>query len=98
MCIGTLSSSACLQIYNMFPWTRPFVANQKRIVNNLKETLRQTAEIINGLKKTLNPQDPKGIAECFLIRQQKDEVLPFIPNEVGSQLHADISPSWLSPL
>ncbi|KAI2645397.1 Cytochrome P450 2K6 [Labeo rohita] len=77
-----LTGSASVQIYNMFPWTRPFVANQKRIVNNLKETLRQTAEIINGLKKTLNPQDPKGIAECFLIRQQKDEVLPFIPNEV----------------
>ncbi|RXN24165.1 cytochrome P450 2K1-like protein [Labeo rohita] len=68
-----LTGSASVQIYNMFPWTRPFVANQKRIVNNLKETLRQTAEIINGLKKTLNPQDPKGIAECFLIRQQKDE-------------------------
>ncbi|XP_073693211.1 cytochrome P450 2K6-like [Garra rufa] len=68
-----MTGSASVQLYNMFPWIRPFVPNQKRIVSNLKETLRQNEEIINGLRKTLNPQDPRGIADCFLIRQQKDE-------------------------
>uniref|UniRef100_A0A673J4U8 Cytochrome P450, family 2, subfamily K, polypeptide 22 n=1 Tax=Sinocyclocheilus rhinocerous TaxID=307959 RepID=A0A673J4U8_9TELE len=68
-----MTGSTSVQLYNMFPWIRPFVANQKRIVNNVKETVRQSEEIINGLKKTLNPLDPRGIADCFLIQQQKDE-------------------------
>ncbi|KAF4116383.1 cytochrome P450 2K6-like [Onychostoma macrolepis] len=68
-----MTGSASVQLYNMFPWIRPFVANQKRIMNNVKETFRQSEEIINGLKKTLNPQDPRGIVDSFLIRQQKDE-------------------------
>ncbi|XP_058624453.1 cytochrome P450 2K6-like [Onychostoma macrolepis] len=68
-----MTGSASVQLYNMFPWIRPFVANQKRLMNNVKETFRQSEEIINGLKKTLNPQDPRGIADSFLIRQQKDE-------------------------
>jgi len=70
----SLCGSACLQLYNMFPWIRPFVANHKRIMNNVKETFRQSEEIINDLKTTLNPQDPRGIVDAFLIRQQKDEV------------------------
>ncbi|XP_067312610.1 cytochrome P450 2K6-like [Pseudorasbora parva] len=69
----TMIGSASVQLYNMFPWLRPFVPNQKRIVNNVRETVKQSKEIINGLKKTLNPQEPRGIADCFLIRQQKDE-------------------------
>uniref|UniRef100_A0A671SKQ3 Cytochrome P450 2K1-like n=1 Tax=Sinocyclocheilus anshuiensis TaxID=1608454 RepID=A0A671SKQ3_9TELE len=68
-----MTGSTSVQLYNMFPWIRPFMANQERIVNNVKETVRQSEEIINGLKKTLNPLDPRGIADCFLIRQQKDE-------------------------
>ncbi|XP_043090971.1 cytochrome P450 2K6-like [Puntigrus tetrazona] len=68
-----LTGSASVQLYNMFPWIRPLVANRKRIVSNVNETIRQNEEIINGLRKTINPQDPKGIAECFLIRQQKDK-------------------------
>ncbi|XP_016401437.1 cytochrome P450 2K3-like [Sinocyclocheilus rhinocerous] len=75
-----MTGSTSVQLYNMFPWIRPFVANQKRIVNNVKETVRQSEEIINGLKKTLNPLDPRGIVDCFLIRQQKDEVLPVVLN------------------
>uniref|UniRef100_A0A8C1M4N8 Cytochrome P450, family 2, subfamily K, polypeptide 22 n=1 Tax=Cyprinus carpio TaxID=7962 RepID=A0A8C1M4N8_CYPCA len=73
-----MTGSTSVQLYNMFPWIRPLVANQKRIVNNVKEAFRQSEEIIKGLKKTLNPLDPRGIADCFLIRQLKDEVLPVV--------------------
>lgn len=62
----------------MFPWLRPFVVNQQRIVNNVRETFKQSEELLNGLKKTLNPQEPRGIADSFLIRQQKDEVLSIL--------------------
>nr|XP_001334090.3 cytochrome P450 2K1-like [Danio rerio] len=68
-----LTGSPSVQLYNMFPWLRPFVANQKRIINNVKEAFKQSGEIMNGLKNTLNPQDPRGIADKFLIRQQMDE-------------------------
>ncbi|KAG1966962.1 cytochrome P450 2K1-like [Pimephales promelas] len=65
--------SASVQLYNMFPWLRPFVTNHQRIMNNVRDTFKQTEEIINGLKKTLNPLEPRGIADSFMIRQQKDE-------------------------
>ncbi|XP_048035226.1 cytochrome P450 2K6-like [Megalobrama amblycephala] len=65
--------SASVQLYNMFPWLRPFVSNQKHIVNNVRETFKQSKELLNGLKKTLNPQEPRGIGDSFLIRQQKDK-------------------------
>ncbi|KAK7174285.1 hypothetical protein R3I93_001480 [Phoxinus phoxinus] len=68
-----MTGSASVQLYNMFPWLRPFVRNQQRIVNNVRETFKQSEEILKGLKKTLNPQEPRGIADSFLIRQQKDE-------------------------
>ncbi|XP_048035123.1 cytochrome P450 2K6-like isoform X3 [Megalobrama amblycephala] len=68
-----MTGSASVQLYNMFPWLRPFVANQKLIMNNVRETFKQSKELLNGLKKTLNPQEPRGIVDSFLIRQQKDE-------------------------
>ncbi|XP_077058385.1 cytochrome P450 2K6-like [Siphateles boraxobius] len=68
-----MTGSASVQLYNMFPWLRPFVMNQQRIVNNVREIFKQSEEILNGLKKTLNPKEPRGIADSFLIRQQKDK-------------------------
>ncbi|CAM4334780.1 unnamed protein product [Leuciscus chuanchicus] len=66
-------SSASVQIYNMFPWLRPFVKNHKLIMNNVREAFKQSEALVNVLKKTLNPQEPRGIADSFLIQQQKDE-------------------------
>ncbi|KAG1962491.1 cytochrome P450 2K1-like [Pimephales promelas] len=68
-----MTGSASVQLYNMFPWLRPFVVNQQRIMNNVRETFKECEEILSGLKKTLNPRLPRGIADSFLIRQQKDE-------------------------
>ncbi|KAK9978448.1 hypothetical protein ABG768_020199 [Culter alburnus] len=68
-----MTGSTSIQLYNMFPWLRPFVSNQKLIMNNVREAFKQSKELLNGLKKTLNPQEPRGIGDSFLIRQQKDE-------------------------
>ncbi|XP_073800139.1 cytochrome P450 2K22 [Danio rerio] len=68
-----LVGSPSVQLYNMFPWLRLFVANQKRVVDNVQESFKQIGEIVNGLKKTLNPQSPRGIVDKFLIQQQKDK-------------------------
>ncbi|XP_051573113.1 cytochrome P450 2K6-like [Myxocyprinus asiaticus] len=65
--------SASVQLYNMFPWLCPFVKNQKQIMNNLKNNFKESEELINGLLKTLDPQDPRGFADSFLVRQQKDK-------------------------
>ncbi|XP_051987312.1 cytochrome P450 2K6-like [Xyrauchen texanus] len=62
--------SASIQLYNMFPWLRPFVKNQKQIVNNLRDNYKESEKLIKGLLKTLNPQDPRGFADSFLIQQQ----------------------------
>ncbi|XP_051995751.1 cytochrome P450 2K6-like [Xyrauchen texanus] len=68
-----MAGSASVQLYNLFPWLSPFVKNQKQIVKTLKHTFKESEKLINGLLKTLNPQDPRGFADSFLIRQQKDE-------------------------
>nr|AAH47194.2 Cytochrome P450, family 2, subfamily K, polypeptide 6 [Danio rerio]AAI64859.1 Cyp2k6 protein [Danio rerio] len=68
-----LTGSPSVQIYNMFPWLRPIVANRNQIVKNLKDTFKQNEELINGVMKTLDPFNPRGIVDSFLIRQQKDE-------------------------
>jgi len=70
----------------MFPWLRPFVVNQQRIMNNVRETFKECEEILSGLKKTLNPRLPRGIADSFMIRQQKDEVLSVLLNQIDLQL------------
>ncbi|KTG27119.1 hypothetical protein cypCar_00047763 [Cyprinus carpio] len=65
--------SASVQLYNMFPWLRRFVKNRKRIMNNVREAFKQSEKLVNALQKTLNPQNPRGIVDSFLMRQQKDE-------------------------
>ncbi|XP_055050847.2 cytochrome P450 2K6 [Misgurnus anguillicaudatus] len=78
-----LTGSASIQLYNLFPWLRPFVKNQQRIVNNLQENYKESDKILHDLKKTLNPQEPRGFAESFLIRQQQDKD----SGETGSFFH-----------
>ncbi|KAI7803492.1 cytochrome P450 2K6-like isoform X1 [Triplophysa rosa] len=68
-----LTGSASVQLYNLFPWLRPFVKNRQRIVNNLQENYKEIKKIVQDLQTTLNPQDPRGFAESFLIRQQDDK-------------------------
>ncbi|XP_050959319.1 cytochrome P450 2K6-like isoform X1 [Labeo rohita] len=71
--IMEMAGSVSVQLYNMYPWLRPFVMNQKRIVNSLRANFGKREEHIKSLKKTLNPQDPRGYVDSFLIRQEKAE-------------------------
>ncbi|XP_058627581.1 cytochrome P450 2K6-like [Onychostoma macrolepis] len=79
-----MTGSASVQLYNMFPWLRCFVKNQKRIINNFREAFKQSEELVAGLQKTLSPQNPRGITDSFLILQQQKQG----SSELGTLFHS----------
>ncbi|KAL7849989.1 hypothetical protein SRHO_G00193380 [Serrasalmus rhombeus] len=68
-----LTGSASIQLYNMFPWLRCFLKNWKLIMIYYKQYLKEMNKLVDGLQKTLNPQDCRGLVDCFLVRKQNAE-------------------------
>ncbi|XP_037544920.1 cytochrome P450 2K1 [Nematolebias whitei] len=68
-----LTGSVSLQIYNMFPWLVRWIKNRQLMIKNAAISIRDVKDIIQQLKETLEPQTCRGLVDCFLIRQQKDE-------------------------
>lgn len=63
-----------LQLYNMFPWLGRWIKNRKLILKDNERNLRDVGDLIRHLKATLNPDFCRGLVDCFLLRQQKEEV------------------------
>lgn len=63
-----------LQLYNMFPWLKPWVKNLKLMLKNQQIQVEEMKRIIRDLQETLNPQDPRGFIDSFLVRKQIAEV------------------------
>ncbi|XP_036446012.1 cytochrome P450 2K1-like isoform X2 [Colossoma macropomum] len=68
-----LTGSASIQLYNMFPWLHYFLKNWKLIMISYKQDLKEVNELVDGLQKTLNPQDCRGLVDCFLVCKQNAE-------------------------
>ncbi|KAL7860977.1 hypothetical protein AOLI_G00173260 [Acnodon oligacanthus] len=68
-----LTGSASIQLYNMFPWLHCFLKNWKLIMINYKQDLKEVNKLVDGLQKTMNPQDCRGLVDCFLVRKQNAE-------------------------
>ncbi|XP_037544922.1 cytochrome P450 2K1 [Nematolebias whitei] len=68
-----VAGSAQIQIYNMFPWLVRWIKNRQLMIKNAAISIRDVKDIIQQLKETLEPQTCRGLVDCFLIRQQKDE-------------------------
>ncbi|KAL6476364.1 hypothetical protein MHYP_G00148630 [Metynnis hypsauchen] len=68
-----LIGSASIQVYNMFPWLRSWVRNRKLIMINRENTIKGINRRVDRLQETLNPQDCRGLIDCFLVRKQKAE-------------------------
>ncbi|XP_056306066.1 cytochrome P450 2K1-like [Danio aesculapii] len=68
-----LRGSISLLLYNIFPWLGPFLKNSKVVVNNIIQRRTQITKLINALLETLNPHDPRGFVDSFLIRKLSDE-------------------------
>ncbi|XP_076858094.1 cytochrome P450 2K4-like isoform X2 [Brachyhypopomus gauderio] len=64
-----LTGSASIQLYNMFPWLRVWLKNWKIIMRNREKTLKDIMQIVHSLQETLNPQDCRGLIDCFLVRK-----------------------------
>uniref|UniRef100_A0AAR2IWS9 Cytochrome P450 2K1-like n=1 Tax=Pygocentrus nattereri TaxID=42514 RepID=A0AAR2IWS9_PYGNA len=69
-----LIGSASIQVYNMFPWLRSWVRNRKLIMINRENSIKGINRLVERLQETLNPQDCRGLIDCFLVRKQKAEV------------------------
>ncbi|XP_029014807.1 cytochrome P450 2K1-like [Betta splendens] len=65
--------SVSVQVYNMFPKLTGWVKNRKLLLANSESTVRDVKTLIKQLKDTLNPNTCRGLVDCFLTRQQKEE-------------------------
>ncbi|KAI4887982.1 hypothetical protein NFI96_015680 [Prochilodus magdalenae] len=68
-----LAGSASIQLYNMFPWLGLCLKNWKLLMKSLEQDLKQVKKLVSGLQETLNPQDCRGLVDCFLVRKQNAE-------------------------
>ncbi|XP_031420565.1 cytochrome P450 2K1-like isoform X1 [Clupea harengus] len=68
-----LTGSPSVQLYNMFPWLKPWVKNLKQMLKNSEVHVKEMKRIINGLQETLNPQELRGFVDSFLVRKQSAE-------------------------
>ncbi|KAL7849988.1 hypothetical protein SRHO_G00193370 [Serrasalmus rhombeus] len=68
-----LSGSASIQLYNMFPWLHSCLKNWKLLMSNHEQNIKKVNKLVDGLQKTLQPQDCRGLVDCFLLRQQNAE-------------------------
>ncbi|XP_029014803.1 cytochrome P450 2K1-like [Betta splendens] len=68
-----IGGSVSVQIYNMFPKLAGWVKNRQLALKNLESTVRDVKTLIQQLKETLNPNTCRGLVDCFLTRQQKEE-------------------------
>lgn len=62
------------QLYNMFPWLGPWIKNWRRLMKNLQLDVNDTSGVVEGLRRTLDPENPRGLVDSFLVRQQTVEV------------------------
>ncbi|XP_063045933.1 cytochrome P450 2K1-like [Engraulis encrasicolus] len=68
-----LSGSPSVQLYNMFPRLKPWVKNLQQMLKNNEVHVEEMKRIIRGLQETLNPQEPRGFVDSFLVRKQDAE-------------------------
>ncbi|XP_029014809.1 cytochrome P450 2K1-like [Betta splendens] len=71
--IMSILGSVSVQIYNMFPKLAGWVKNRQQILNKFESIVRGVKTLIQQLKDTLNPNTCRGLVDCFLTRQQKEE-------------------------
>nr|XP_061806332.1 cytochrome P450 2K1-like [Nerophis lumbriciformis] len=67
-------SGPSLQLYNMYPWLGKWISWAREELRRLETANRkQAAELIRGLKDTLDPRSSRGFVDAFLIRQRQLE-------------------------
>ncbi|XP_034047256.1 cytochrome P450 2K1-like [Thalassophryne amazonica] len=68
-----LAGSAEIQLYNMFPWSGSLLQKRMLILQNHEKNVAMNKGLIQNLKETLITDECRGLVDCFLTRQQKDE-------------------------
>lgn len=63
-----------LQVYNAFPWLGKWFGNRRRAMMNTVANRKQMADLIRGLKESLNPHMCRGLVDSFLAHKQNLEV------------------------
>lgn len=73
----------------MFPWLARWIKNRELMVKHAEMTIKDLKDLVDQLKNTVNPQNCRGLVDCFLIRKQKDEV-----RRVGFSVYLVIYLGW----
>ncbi|XP_034046726.1 cytochrome P450 2K1-like [Thalassophryne amazonica] len=68
-----LVGSAEIQLYNTFPWLGSLLQKRRLILQNLEKHVAMNKDLIQNLKETLSTDGCRGLVDCFLTHQRKDE-------------------------
>lgn len=62
------------QVYNLYPRFFRWLRNRKEFHRLFDLNIKQHSELFRRLKKTLDPQKPRGLVDAFFIHKQNLEV------------------------
>lgn len=62
------------QIFNLFPWVRALTTNKRVLDKLFFDNKTHNFHLCNQLKETLNPPQPRGYVDAFMVRNQNLEV------------------------
>ncbi|XP_036445974.1 cytochrome P450 2K1-like [Colossoma macropomum] len=68
-----MGGSPAIQLYNVFPWLGPWLKTWRKLMDYIECNFKEMAELIKGLKETLNPEESRCFVDCFLTTKQKAE-------------------------
>ncbi|XP_029014805.2 cytochrome P450 2K1-like [Betta splendens] len=70
-----LSGSASVQLYNTFPWLGRWIKNRELLLKQRDRNVKEVGDSIRRLKESLSPDCCRGLVDCFLVCQKKEEDL-----------------------
>ncbi|KAL2080018.1 hypothetical protein ACEWY4_023811 [Coilia grayii] len=73
--IVAITGYASIQIYNIFPWLRPFLWSWKLLMKKVNDDFDEIRQHVRGLEDTQNPQECRGFIDSFLSRKRSAEAV-----------------------
>ncbi|XP_062385546.1 cytochrome P450 2K1-like isoform X3 [Sardina pilchardus] len=70
-----ITGYASIQVYNIFPWLRPFLWSWRRLMKNVHDDFEEIRGLARRRQESLNPQDCQGFIDSFLIRKESAEAV-----------------------
>nr|XP_057905483.1 cytochrome P450 2K1-like isoform X1 [Doryrhamphus excisus]XP_057905484.1 cytochrome P450 2K1-like isoform X1 [Doryrhamphus excisus]XP_057905485.1 cytochrome P450 2K1-like isoform X1 [Doryrhamphus excisus] len=69
-----LTGSKQIQLYNNIPWLFSWFRDRQIVLKNFQKNIQDIKDLLAKVKENLNPEDCRGLADCFFMRMQKEDL------------------------